>query len=84
MVRRSANSDVVSASEIASYVYCAEQWRLQHGLGQPSQNTESLERGERLHEKTAALEETSRAAIGIGWLLILLAVLFGIFLFLVR
>lgn len=84
MPRRSPKSDFVSASEISTYVYCAEQWRLQHGLGNPSQNTESLERGERHHQKTAIVEETSRAALGLGWLLVLLAVLLGLFVFLLR
>ena len=28
-----SSSGVVSATEVASYVYCPEQWRLQHGLG---------------------------------------------------
>src|SRR5262249_45589677 len=39
----SAGSDVVSASEIASHIYCPEQWRPQ-ALGNPSENAESLER----------------------------------------
>ena len=55
-VGRSSNSDVVSASELATYAYGLEQWRLAHGLGHESQNVASLERGEALHAKTAAVE----------------------------
>ena len=40
-----SSSGVVSATEVASYVYCPEQWRLQHGLGHASTNTALLARG---------------------------------------
>jgi hypothetical protein len=49
-----AGRDLVSASEIASYVYCPEQWRLQFGKGHGSENVEALARGARFHRKRAA------------------------------
>jgi hypothetical protein len=70
-----SSSGVVSATEVASYVYCPEQWRLQHGLGHSSTNTASLARGAALHRKTAAVEVRSRRALRLGFMLVALAVL---------
>jgi hypothetical protein len=38
-----SNSAIVSATDVASFVYCPEQWRLS-ALGNPSENLASLER----------------------------------------
>jgi hypothetical protein len=73
--------DVVSATEIASFVYCPEQWRLQHGLGFESANAVSLSRGEAFHAKSASVEMGTRRASWIGVTLIALA---GIVLLLAR
>ena len=70
-----STSDVVSATEIASYVYCPEQWRLQHGLGHPSTNTASLAQGASLHRKTATVEVWSRRGLRLGFALVVLAAL---------
>jgi len=70
-----SSSGVVSATEVASYVYCPEQWRLQHGLGNRSTNTASLARGSALHAKTAAVEVRSRQAIALAFVLVVLAAL---------
>ena len=65
-----SNSGVVSATEVASYVYCPEQWRLQHGLGHSSTNTASLARGAALHRETAAVEVWSRHALRLAFVLV--------------
>jgi hypothetical protein len=68
-------SDVVSASEIASFVYCPEQWRLQCALGNEPQNRESLARGKSFHRSTARFDVWSRRLERLGTLLVLLALL---------
>jgi hypothetical protein len=76
-------SDVVSASEIASWAWCPESWR-QNSLGAEPENTEALQRGEILHGKTAAFEGRSEAAIAVGrWLILAALVLFVLAFFLV-
>jgi hypothetical protein len=80
----SSRSDVVSASEIASWVYCPEQWRLHSGLGHESENVASLARGERFHEATAAVERSSRRILRLAGILIVVAALLLVVLLLVR
>lgn len=64
-------TDVVSASEIASWAWCPESWRLA-STGQEPENEEELARGETFHTRTAAIEVLSRRAITFGrWLLVL-------------
>jgi hypothetical protein len=74
---RASHSDVVSASEIGSWAYCPEQWRLQ-SLGNPSANVAALERGEAFHAKSATVETSSRLAIRVSWLLVLLGLVLGL------
>jgi hypothetical protein len=66
--------DIVSASEIGSWVYCPEAWRLQ-ALGAEPENWDALEAGERRHAETAAFEVQSGAALTLGRWLIAAAVL---------
>lgn len=68
------NDDVVSASEIASWAWCPESWRLE-SLGLEPENRAALARGERLHVRTAAFEERSRSAVTLGWWLLAAALL---------
>jgi hypothetical protein len=63
-------SEIVSASEIASWAWCPESWRL-NSLGVEPTNLAQIERGERHHAAKAAFEERSRSAISLGWLLLL-------------
>ena len=77
-------SGIVSASEVASWVYCPEQWRLQYGLGHKSENVASLNRGERFHESTAAVERSSRRVLQLAGILIIVAVLLLVVVLLVR
>lgn len=63
---RARDPDVVSASEIASWTWCPESWRLS-SLGCESSNREAMASGERRHEEQAAFEELSRSATTVGW-----------------
>ena len=78
---RSTRSSVVSASEIASFAYCPEQWRLQYGLGHRSENVSTLERGEAFHAKVAAIEVSSRKVFRVSWLLIVVGLVLGLLAF---
>lgn len=66
--------DVVTASEIASWAWCPESWRLD-SLGAEPGNRDELARGETHHATKAAFEERSRSAIAVGWCLLAFAVL---------
>jgi hypothetical protein len=64
-------SDVVSASEIASWAWCPESWRLE-ALGEEPVNKEELARGEAFHTHTGAFEVSTRRALSLGrWLVVL-------------
>jgi len=65
-------TDVVSASEIASWEWCPEAWRL-GAVGEEPENREELARGEAFHARTAAAEVVSRKAVALGWCLLALA-----------
>jgi hypothetical protein len=65
--------DFVTASEIAAYAWCPESWRLE-AIGHEPENRAAMKRGEEFHARTAAFEGLSRAAISLGWWLILAAV----------
>jgi hypothetical protein len=67
--------DVVSASEIASFVYCPEQWRLQFALGNRPENAKPLAQGESFHRGTARFDVWSRTLARLGTLLLLLSLL---------
>lgn len=68
-----SSSGVVSATEVASYVYCPEKWRLEHGLGYAPMNTASLARGTAQHRNIAAVEVWSRHALRLGIVLVVVA-----------
>jgi hypothetical protein len=68
------DADVVSASDIASWVWCPEAWRLQ-SLGNEPENVAALEAGERRHAETATFEVQSGRAQTLGRWLIAAAVL---------
>ena len=73
--KRDGGSGLVTASEIACYAYCPEQWRLQYGLGLPAQNRASLDAGTRHHTRKAATERVAGTSLALGRLLTLLALL---------
>jgi len=66
--------DVVSASEIASWAWCPESWRL-NSLGQEPGNQAAMKRGEEFHARTAAFEVRSRSTISLGWWLLVASLL---------
>ena len=74
--------ELVTASEIASWAWCPESWRLESGLGLEPQNRAALERGESLHQEAASFEESSRSMLGVGALLVVAAAVVGLLLFL--
>jgi len=65
--RGSKRGGLVTASEIACYAYCPEQWRLQYGLGLPAENREVLAAGTRHHERKAGAERVAGGLL--AWLL---------------
>jgi len=77
---RTSNSGMVSASEIASWAYCPEQWRYQH-LGNAPENADALRRGEAFHAKTVVVETSSRHAIRVGRVLVVLGLVLGLIAF---
>lgn len=71
----SKQSDLVSASEIASWEWCPESWRLS-ALGAKPENQEALARGKRFHSRTSATEVWSRRAVRLAcWLLVVTVLL---------
>lgn len=57
--------DLVTASEIASWAWCPESWRLASFGAEPS-NRADLARGEARHARKAVFEARSRAALLLG------------------
>jgi len=79
-------NEIVSASEIASWAWCPESWRL-NAIGAAPANRADMERGERRHSLLAFFERWSRSAISLGWLLLIwggLAALVAILLLVLR
>jgi hypothetical protein len=73
--KRGGRAGLVTASEIACYAYCPEQWRLQYGLGLPAENRKALDAGTRHHAKKAAAERVAGVWLAFGRLLVVLAVM---------
>lgn len=76
--------DVVSASEIASWAWCPEAWRLE-AVGEAPANVMPLARGRTLHARMAAADVSTRRTLrAAGWflavalLLILVGAAFGL------
>jgi hypothetical protein len=75
IMRNYEDPDLVSASEIASYAFCPEAWRLGSGLDLRPNNEQELSRGERIHEKTAVLERRSQSALRLAFVLLVIGLL---------
>jgi hypothetical protein len=70
--------DLVTASEIASWAWCPEAWRLST-LGHEPGNQAALQQGEAHHFEKALFEERSRSAVSLGrWLIALGVLLLGL------
>jgi hypothetical protein len=74
---------MITASEIACYAYCPEQWRLQYGLELLPANLAALDAGNRHHWWKVIAERIAGGAIGIGRALIVVAVLLLVLVWLV-
>ena len=79
-MRRTDKPDIgqpgmISATEIAAFVYCPEQWRLEHGLGLEPENRTALDAGTRHHARKAMAEWVSGGSIAPGRLLVTVALL---------
>jgi hypothetical protein len=67
--------ETVTATEIASFVYCAEQWRLEHGLGLRASNQPQRYSGTRHHAHKAIAERVAGGSIAFGRIMIIAALL---------
>lgn len=66
------HTDWVTASEVATYAYCQESWRLTHGLKIPPGNIQALKHGTAKH---AAWQKVERFT---SWLIRAALVLVGV------
>jgi hypothetical protein len=73
--KRGRAGDMVTAAEIAAFVYCPEAWRLEEGLGLVPGNRAALNAGTRHHEGKAVAERSAGGSIGMGRVLIAVALL---------
>ena len=71
---RDRSSELVTASEIAAFVYCQESWRLAE-LGLEPGNREALDAGDRHHAKKTLAERIAGALLDMGRMLVFAAVL---------
>ena len=73
----------ITASEIASFAYCPEQWRLQYGLGMAAENQAARDAGTRHHKGKAVTERIAGSALFLGRLIVaagLVLLLWSVFL----
>ena len=73
--KRGRGSDLVSAAEIGAFVYCPEACRLQEGLGLEPGKRAALDAGDQHHAGKAVAERIAGGSMGIGRVLVILAVL---------
>ena len=77
------DAELVTAAEIACFVFCEEQWRLQYGLELLPANRAALDAGTRHHERKAVAERVAGGSIGLGRVLIAAALVLLLLLWLV-
>jgi hypothetical protein len=65
--------DLISATEIASWVYCPESWRLEHALELKSGNKREKAAGTSHHARKAVAERVAGSSIALGRFLVFLA-----------
>ena len=73
--RRRSLDELISASEIACFAYCPEQWRLQYGLRLTPANQAALKAGTRHHRRKALAERLAGHLIAIGRLVAVIGLL---------
>ena len=66
---RCKSSVLISASEIACYAYCPEQWRLEYGLKLPAENQKIRDAGTRHHRRKETAERLAGGMLRFGRLL---------------
>jgi hypothetical protein len=71
--RRQRETDLITATELASFAYCPEQWRLQYGQGLLPANGAVMHAGTRHHEQTAVAEQIAGGSIELGRFVAVLA-----------
>ena len=70
-------NDMVTASEIASWAWCPESWRLS-ALGHEPENQEEMSRGEKRQGRTILVERLSALAVKLGWWLLVAAMFLAV------
>jgi CRISPR-associated exonuclease Cas4 len=73
--KRKTGAELITASELACYAYCPEQWRLEYGLGLEPTNRAALAAGSRHHARKAVAERVAGLAILVGRLAAVIALL---------
>jgi hypothetical protein len=63
---------LVTASEIAAFAYCPEQWRLEYGLGLKPENQAAMVAGTHHHRRKAVAERVAASSITLGRFLVIL------------
>ena len=64
--KRQGSDGMISATEIASWAYCPEAWRLQYGLGLKLGNQQALAAGTRHHRTKSLAERIAGWSIALG------------------
>ena len=65
--------DLITATEIASFVDCLEQWRLEYRVGLPAENQSALDNGTRDHARKALVERLASWSIRLGLVIAIVA-----------
>jgi hypothetical protein len=71
-VRRGPD-DLITAGEVACFVYCPEQWRLQYGQSLPAENQAVPDAGTRHHAGKAGVERVASWSVLLGQAILLAA-----------
>lgn len=74
-----SKDDWVTATEVATFAFCPEAWRLEHALDFEPQNLAVRKKGIARHEKWQRVEKRSGSFVRVAGILFALAVLFWIF-----
>ncbi len=68
------SESLIRASEIAEYLYCRRAWWLSRVAGYEVQESEAMAAGVAYHRRHGALAWRARAARGLAYLLVFMAV----------
>jgi hypothetical protein len=63
----------ITASQVADYAYCAESWRLAHGLGRKSRHEPLMQQGTAAHDAWQDTEHACARLTRLGFALMLIA-----------